>query len=181
MAIHRSLIAGVCSMLLACRAEREEPVELAFFDFDRLEEAQSFAEERQASTARQAPASSSPPGTAQRAPAGGSAPAANGQNAALSCFQRARDQTLLGEGNAFLLCRGASSTAPAECYERADDQTHLSRRELFDLCRCARSTEPVNCFQRAERDTFLENRQIIQLCSPIVTLNLWPSCTPAVP
>lgn len=176
---HPLWVGGVCLMLFACRAERDEPVELAFFA--RLEEAQSVAEEKQASSALRRAASSAPPGTSPRAPGDGLAPTGGGQNAALSCYQRARDQTLLGEGNAFLLCRGASSTAPAECYERADDQTHLSRRELFDLCRCARSTEPVACFQRAERETFLENRQIIQLCSPIVTLNLWPSCAPAVP
>lgn len=111
---------------------------------------------------------------AQLVPAGG-----EGQlrtSAALGCFQRARDNFRLGEGNAFLLCRGASSAAPAECYKEADDRTLLSSSDLFDLCRCATSNEPVECYQRAQRETFLEDRKIVQLCSPITTFDLLPSC-----
>lgn len=136
-------------------------------------------------TAAQGPVAQPPvtpqpgPGNGRRAQGPAPAFGTPDQSAALACFQKARDQTLLGQGNAFLLCRGAVSTAPADCYERGEDETGLTRRELFDLCRCARSTEPVTCFERAERETFLETRQIIQLCSPIVTLNLWPSCFPA--
>lgn len=115
---------------------------------------------------------------AQSTPSGRAAPPAARQDAALDCFERARDQLRLSDGNAFLLCRGAHSTAPAECYAQGDDRTFLSSAQLFDLCRCARSAESIDCYERAQRETFLPERKLIALCSPVVTLDLLPSCAP---
>ncbi len=100
---------------------------------------------------------------------------------ALECLNRARSETFLGEGDAYLLCSGAESAAPLACYQEADTATFLPERLMFNLCRCAASTDPVRCFDRVQQDTFLEDREIVQLCSAINRRHLWPNCYPIAP
>lgn len=116
-------------------------------------------------------------GAGAPAPQAGRAPQAP-QFGALSCQERARTQTLLGESDAFLLCRGAHSDAPAACFERARWDTTLVNTQIFELCRCAESVEPVACFVRAKQTTFLTDPQITVLCSATSLHNLWPTCAP---
>jgi hypothetical protein len=104
---------------------------------------------------------------------------ARAEQPALQCYEHARKRTLLADGPAFLLCRGARSTAPAQCYDAGRKETGLTNRQLFELCRCASSSAPVRCFERAHRETFLLDERIVALCSPIVTENLSVNCEPA--
>lgn len=111
--------------------------------------------------------------------AGPSAAAQENQTAALQCYDSARKQTLLADGPAHLLCRGANSTGPAQCYDSGRKETSLTNRQLFELCRCSDSTAPVRCFERASKETFLLDERLVQLCGAIVTNNLYSNCAPA--
>jgi hypothetical protein len=70
----------------------------------------------------------------------------------LACYNRAREETLLDEGQAKRLCVGARSDGPAVCFKAARDRTQLSDSESILLCRCARSDEPVSCYELAKTD-----------------------------
>jgi len=96
---------------------------------------------------------------------------------ALACYQRARDRTTLSPYDAFVLCRGAASVAPATCYEQATSALVLSYQALA-LCRCATTTAPIDCFLQAQSSTTLAQPQIIELCAATVTERLYADCTP---
>lgn len=66
---------------------------------------------------------------------------------------------------------GASGAAA--CATRARNETLLSEYEALLLCQGAESTEPVTCFLEASENTFLEEHQILRLCSPTLSGRIW--------
>ncbi len=110
---------------------------------------------------------------------GGAAKQSRGGSDALSCYERALEETTLNTNDAVTLCTGARSDGPLACYLDAEESTLLSQENIVVLCRCAEDVTPVRCYDRASRNATLTNQQIVALCAPSVQGTLYPSCEPA--
>jgi len=115
---------------------------------------------------------------AQVPPEPGAAPPLPPPDAAVSCFVRARNELMLNERTAFLLCRNAGSDAPVQCYQAARSRTRLLDWQITTLCRCAASGAPVACFERGAKTTFLIDDQLVLLCSATATQQVRGNCVP---
>lgn len=104
------------------------------------------------------------------------APARSGGAAPLSCYERAKNDTMMSGLDASRLCEGSSSEAPVSCFEEAKDKTMLSDNQAISLCRCAPSAAPVACFERAKSDTLASDHRSIMLCSPSMRGALGSDC-----
>jgi len=101
------------------------------------------------------------------------------QSDALSCYERAQEETTLPINDAVELCTGASSAGPLECFVQATERTMLSQQQAVILCRCAEDASPVACYEQATANATLTNDQVVVLCAPSIQGTLYPSCEPA--
>lgn len=96
----------------------------------------------------------------------------------LSCYQRARDETMLSHPKALDLCAGALTAAPVSCYKKVTDAQLISDVNAVRLCQCARSDAPAACYIRAANDTDLDEPGRLSVCSPTSVEGLGVGCRP---
>jgi hypothetical protein len=97
---------------------------------------------------------------------------------ALECYEAALDETLLADDEAFLLCRGAPSSAPVDCFLRGEDELALDDTDVLALCRCTTSTDPIDCALYGDDETDLDTSQILATCSARIVMRLYDDCLP---
>lgn len=97
---------------------------------------------------------------------------------AYACIERVRRLRPIVHRQAFLLCQGARSTAPAECFHEATRRYFLLEDQAIVLCRCAESVEPVRCFRQARVGWGFLDQEAVEVCSPTVQQGLLLNCRP---
>lgn len=101
-----------------------------------------------------------------------------GVSGAYACVRRVRQLRPIVHRQAFLLCQGARSTAPAECFYEATRRYFLMEDQAILLCRCAKTVEPVRCFRQARVGWGFLDQDAVEVCSPTVQLGLLFNCRP---